>query len=450
MKNRTVQLIQTAKGTDDRLSPKRQSFLPSENGDQLPCVELHADRLFQEIEGFGGAFTEACAHTLQGMSPEKREEIINAYFHPENGLGYSLCRTHINSCDFSLGNYSYDEVEGDTDLAHFTIERDRELLIPLIKAARNIEGASFKVLASPWSPPAWMKTTGEMNHGGKLKPECRDAWARYFCKYIDAYADEGIPIWGVTVQNEPEAVQKWDSCIYTAEEEGDFVKSHLGPRFDEAGLQRVKIIIWDHNKDRIYERATKTLSDPRAAKYIWGIGFHWYSGGDFENLARTHGAFPDKKLIFTEGCQEHGVKLGSWKLGERYGRAIIGDLNNWTVGWIDWNMALNEQGGPNHAGNFCDAPVIADTPTDTIYYQSAFYYLGHFSKYIRPGARRIGCVSASRHLEVVAFRNTDGETAVVVMNRTNDEIPFVLKEGGFSCKTASPARSIQTYIISAS
>ena len=259
----------------------------------------------------------------------------------------------------------------------------------MIKDAMAVEGAKFKLFSSPWSPPAWMKTNGQMNYGGQLKPECRDVWARYYARYIKEYANEGIAVWGLTVQNEPAATQTWDSCIYSAEEEGAFVRDYLGPTLEKEGLADVKIIVWDHNKDLIYERAEPILSDPETAKYVWGVGFHWYSGDEFENLAKVHDAFPTTNLLFTEGCQEGGVRLGAWDLGERYAHDIIGDLNNWTVGWVDWNMVLDERGGPNHVDNLCDAPVIADTTRNDLYYQNSFYYLGHFSKYIRPGAVRV-------------------------------------------------------------
>lgn len=445
--NQVVQIILTARDTHDRLTPKKPAVFSSGSVESFhPTIDIDASATFQEIEGFGGSFTEAAAYALSKMSPDKRTEAINAYFNPKDGLGYTLCRTHINSCDFSLGNYAYNEVEGDTELKHFDISRDKKLLIPLIKDAMAVPGADFKLVSSPWSPPGWMKTNGQMNHGGKLRPEYRDTWALYYAKYIKAYKKEGIDVWAITVQNEPAAVQVWDSCIWSAEEEGQFVRDHLGPTLHREGLEAIKILVWDHNKDIIFERVEPILSDPKAAKYVWGVGFHWYSGDNFENLDKVHRAFPDKKLLFTEGCQEGGVHLGSWKLGERYAHDIIGDLNNWTVGWIDWNMVLNEHGGPNHVENFCDAPIIANSKENKLYYQSSYYYLGHFSKFIRPGAVRIGCVTTHETLETVAFRNVDGRTVVVVMNRTDDAIPFDLKVVDQTTKLTSPAHSIMSLI----
>ncbi len=226
-----VRVFRTTKNTTDRLAEKGSLTFQAQAA-EMPIVFVDSHKCFQTIEGFGGAFTESAAHTFYKMSPEVRAEILRAYFDPVTGNGYSLCRTHINSCDFSLGNYAYTEVPGDVELRHFTIEHDRHELIPMIKEAAAKVGPSFKLLASPWSPPAWMKTNGQMNHGGKLKPEYRQAWANYLVRYIQEYEKEGLPIWGLTVQNEPLATQVWDSCIYTAAEERDFVRDFIGPALE--------------------------------------------------------------------------------------------------------------------------------------------------------------------------------------------------------------------------
>jgi glucosylceramidase len=443
-----VEVIRTAKDTGERLSAAGRLEFGSDPGYETPSVLVDVSRRFQTIEGFGGAFTEAAASTFQKMDSEAQSAILKGYFDIQDGLGYTLCRTHINSCDFALGNYAYAEVDGDTALEHFSIERDRRTLIPFIRAANQVAGKHLKLFASPWSPPAWMKTTGQMNFGGKLKPEYRDAWARYYARYVQAYAEEGIPMWGLSVQNEPEAIQTWDSCIYTAEEERDFVRDHLGPVLEKEGLGHLKLIIWDHNRDRMYERAKVVYDDPEAAKYVWGTGFHWYMGDFFENVQRVHDAFPDKALLFTEGCQEAGPHLNDWTVGERYGRSMINDLNRWTVGWVDWNMVLDEQGGPNHVGNYCSAPVIADTrrcDLSGVTFNPSFYYIGQISRFVRPGAARIICAPTLDELEAAAFRNTDGTIAAVVMNRTDQQIEYALKYEGRAAMTSAPSHSITTY-----
>lgn len=447
MSSTTVRVIQTAKETGDRLTELQPlSFRPDSEEKEMELINIYEDLEYQEIEGFGGALTEASAVTLAKLSPARQQEIIDAYFHPEHGIGYSLCRSHIQSCDFSTGNYAY--VEGvDPELATFNISRDQESILPLIKRASDSVGESFRLFSSPWSPPAFMKTNGEMNNGGKLKPEYREAWANLFVKYIQAYAEAGIDIWAVSVQNEAKAKQIWDSCIYTAEEEKDFVRDYLGPALEAAGLSHVKIMIWDHNKERVYDRAKTAFTDQEAAKYIWGICFHWYSGDHFEALSAVHERFPDKKLFFSEGCQEGGVHLGSWNTGERYGHDIIGNLNNWMSSWTDWNIVLDEQGGPNHVGNFCDAPIIGDTLRDEVIYESSFYYIGHFSKYIRPGAVRVGSSKYTDKFETTAFRNTDGTYALVVLNRTDSELPYTLHFRDQLAEGSIPAHAVQTLLF---
>jgi glucosylceramidase len=444
---RLVRQFCTARDTAHRLSELASLELVSATEPQEAAVFIDTTLRFQEFLGFGGAFTEAASVTLDKMPATQRQEILKAYFSPDEGNAYSLCRTHINSCDFSLGNYAYTEVEGDVGLEHFSIDRDRQSLIPMIRRAMELSGGSLRLFSSPWSPPAWMKTNGQMNHGGKLKPEYRGAWANYYVRYIEEYGREGIPIWGLTVQNEPAASQTWDSCLYTGEEERDFVRDYLGPALRDSGLGHVKLIIWDHNRDHMYERAKTVLDDPRAAQYVWGVGFHWYCGDHFDNVQMTHEAYPDKHLIFTEGCQEGGPHTGSWDTGERYARSIINDLNRWTVAWVDWNMVLDETGGPNHVGNLCSAPILADTQAGAILYQSSYYYIGHFSRFIRPGAGRVGCAKTLDALEATAFLNTDGTVAVVVLNRSEQPIEFLLKIQGFQAKTDIPAHGIKTYLF---
>lgn len=271
----------TCKDTADRLTAQAPLEYGASADYTVPSVMVDSRVQYQTIEGFGGAFTEATATTFYKMPDAIQAEILRAYFDPVSGHGYTLCRTHINSCDFALGNYAYDEVDGDFALEHFSLARDREALIPLIKAAMEVAGP-IKLFASPWSPPAWMKTSGMMNRGGRLRPECRQAWAEYYCRYIAEYARAGIPIWGLTVQNEPEATQSWDSCIYTGEEERDFVRDYLGPTLHTHALWGVKLMIWDHNRDRMYERAKIVYDDAAAARYVWGTAFHWYCGDHFD------------------------------------------------------------------------------------------------------------------------------------------------------------------------
>jgi glucosylceramidase len=440
-----VRAYLTARDTQDRLTAKAKwGEGPTQRGVAVLLVD--PDKCFQEIEGFGGAFTESAAVTLHKATPVHQEEILRAYFDPIDGLGYSFCRTHMNSCDFSLGNYAHADRPGDAGLEHFTIDRDRGDLLPMIQAAQKVAGRPLKLLASPWSPPAWMKTNGEMNHGGSLRPECRQAWADCYLRFIEAYEAEGVPIWGLTVQNEPGAVQTWDSCVYTAEEERDFVRDHLGPALHGAGRADVKLLVWDHNRDLLYHRVKPIYDDPECSRYVWGAGFHWYGGDFFENVRQVHDAWPDKKLVFTEGCAEGGPHAGEWAVGERYGKSIVNDLNRWAVGWLDWNLLLDERGGPNHAGNLCSAPILYDTRSRSIHYQSAYYYIGHFARFVRPGARRVGLGNSREDLEATAFRNLDDSVVIVAMNRTDAPVALGVTIEDDRVLDVLPAHAIVTLV----
>jgi glucosylceramidase len=435
----------TARDSGARMS-EQPALSPQTPAAADAWLTVASSRGFQTLEGFGGAFTEAAATTWQRLSAAQREALLRDCFDPQQGHGYTLCRVHMNSCDFSLGNYAHAEQPGDMALSSFNIDRDRQALLPMIQAAQRVAGRPLKLLASPWSPPAWMKTNGQMNQGGSLKPDCRAAWAQCYVRFIQAYAAEGVPIWAVSVQNEPAATQRWDSCVYTAEEERDFVRDHLGPALHAAGLADVRIVVWDHNRDLMVDRAAVIYGDAEAARYIWGTGFHWYGEDHFDHVQLVHDAWPDKQLLFTEGCQEGGPHHGSWDLGERYARSIINDLNRWTVGWIDWNLLLDETGGPNHVDNLCSAPVLADAAQDRLMHQSSFWYLGHFARFIQPGARRLLCAATRDALEATAFVNPDGSRAVVAMNRTEHALPFTLRLDGDIFSASLPPRSIASFV----
>jgi len=309
--------------------------MPDTEERENELINVIEDVKYQEIVGFGGAFTEAAAHTLHKLPKEKQTEIIDSYFNPVTGNGYSLCRTHINSCDFSLGNYACVEVDGDTELKSFNINREMIDIIPMINAAQGASVEGFGLLLSPWSPPAWMKDTKQMNCGGKLLPQYAQAWADCYTKFVLAFKEQGIDINYISVQNEAKAVQTWDSCVYTAFEEKEFVIKNLAPSLKAAGLGDIKILVWDHNKERVFDRAKETFNDPEANQVVDGIAFHWYSGDHFEVLDAVHKMWPDKLLMFTEGCVEVNSNIGDWTSGEKYAHEIIGDLNHGACGYID-------------------------------------------------------------------------------------------------------------------
>ena len=418
-------------------------------------IIVDPSKTFQTFLGIGAALTDASAETFYKLSKENQDWFMEAYFNVEKGIGYSLARTHIHSCDFSSESYTYVD-EGDSELKSFDIEHDRKFRIPFTKKAIEAAGGKLTMYASPWSPPAFMKTNNNMLQGGSLKPDFYQPWANYYAKFIKAYEAEGIPIWGLTVQNEPMAVQRWESCIYTAEEERDFVKNYLGPTLENEGLGDKKLIVWDHNRDLLFQRANVILNDPEAAKYVWGTGFHWYEDWKdgvpmFDNVKRVQETYPDKNLIFTEGCNERydvtRIENDDPKLAERYGKAMINDFNNGTVAWTDWNILLDETGGPNHVGNLCFAPVHGDTQTGGLTFTESYYYIGHFSKFIRPGAKRIVSVSSSNALLTTGFKNEDGSIVIVVMNQSDKSLACSITLESKTSEISTLPHSIQTIVL---
>jgi len=449
-----ITVFTTAEKTDYRLTRTGTNpFLPSiQPLESEICIFVNPQKTFQTFLGIGGAITDASAEVFAKLPAAKQQELLTAYYDSTKGIGYSFARTTIHSSDFSGGSYTYVK-EGDKELKTFSVEHDKRFRIPLIKQAIKTAGGTLTLLASPWSPPAFMKDNKSMLKGGKLLPDFYKSWATYFTKFINAYEAEGIPVWGVSVQNEPMATQKWESCIYTAEEERDFLKLYLGPTMAQQGFAEKNIIVWDHNRDLINQRVNVIYSDPEAAKYAWGTGFHWYetwAGGTpmFDNVGAVNESYPDKKLLFTEGCVEsfNAERYQYWPNAERYGASMINDFNNGTVGWTDWNILLDENGGPNHVGNFCFSPVHANTITGELIFTPSYYYIGHFSKFIRPNAKRVSTVSSRSLLLSTTFVNVDGSMVTVVMNQSDAPVTYKLVVGSNSAVQTIPARGIQTLI----
>ncbi len=447
------------------------------SGSDTVAIQLLPDTQFQTITGFGGAFTESSAYLLNKISKKNRDSILDAYF-GSKGAKYSLTRTHMNSCDFSLGNYSYAPVKGDKELTHFSIDEDKGDLIPMIKDAMTYSEDGFKIIASPWTAPPWMKDNNEWR-GGKLLPEYYDTWALFFSKYISEYKKEGIDIWGLTVENEPLGNGgQWESMIFTPEEMVDFVKNHLKPKL-EADNQDVKILAYDQNRgDELEDWAKVIYKDEESSKYFDGFAVHWYASTvDWfpKSLNFTHDLAPNKYLIQTEGCVDAQVPRwqdDKWYWSEeatdwgytwapeaqkkfhpkyvpvyRYARDIIGCLNNWVDGWIDWNMVLDKEGGPNSAKNWCIAPVIVDPEKDEVYITPLYYTMAHFSKFIRPGAVRIGFENPDTTLMITAAKNPDGSIAVIVLNMNSVAKNLKLSIGDRSVEMQISAQAIQTIMI---
>ncbi|MCB0597021.1 MAG: glycoside hydrolase family 30 protein [Lewinellaceae bacterium] len=444
----------TADSTDLRLAQTASKpFGPAKQPLETEvAIFVNPNKTFQSLLGIGGAITDASAEVFATLPENKQAEFLKAYYDREEGIGYSLARTTIHSCDFSKASYTYVSDE-DKELKTFRIDHDQQFRIPLIKKAIGAAGGKLLLYASPWSPPPFMKDNNNMLRGGKLLPEFADSWALYYAKFIKAYESIGIPIWGLTIQNEPMAVQRWESCIYTAEEERDFLKNHLGPTLEKEGLGDKKIIVWDHNRDLINHRANTIFGDPEASKYAWGIGFHWYetwTGGDpmFINEDNIKEAFPSKSLVFTEGCNESfdSAKYEYWPNAERYGRSMINDFNQGTVAWTDWNILLDETGGPNHVNNLCFAPIHADTRDGSLIYTPSYYYIGHFSKFVRPNAKRVSTACSRSALLSASFLNEDGKMATVVMNHTDTSVTYKLYVGSNAVEETILPHAMQTLV----
>ena len=453
-KDKIVTVYTTADSTKLRLTQTdKLVFVASKQPLETEIsVFVEPTKTFQTLLGIGGAITDASAEVFAKLSKEKQQEFLNAYYDKEKGIGYSLLRTTIHSSDFSSGSYMYIK-EGDASLSTFTIDHDRQYRLPLLKEAIKTAGGKITLYVSPWSPPAFMKSNGSMLKGGTLLPQYYQAWANYYAKFIKAYEKEGISIWGLTIQNEPMATQTWESCVYTAEAERDFLKNYLGPTIKREGLGDKKIIVWDHNRDLMNQRANTIFSDAEASKYAWGMGFHWYetwAGGMpmFDNVRKVHEAYPTKNLLFTEGCVERfdAKKYQFWANGERYGTSMINDFNNGTVGWTDWNVLLDQNGGPNHVGNFCFAPIHMDTNTGELIYTPSYYYIGHFSKFIRPNAKRVSSAVSRSSLLSTSFLNTDGKMVTVVMNQSSKSVTYNLMIASEKTVVTIPAHGIQTLV----
>jgi len=445
----------TEKNTGKQLqlseSPAFETSLQPEEFDAW--IFIDPTHQFESFLGFGGAITDASAETYAKLPKERQNEFLNACFDIKKGLGYVVVRTHMNSCDFSSHSYDYVKAN-DSSLTSFSIAEDEKYRLPLIQQAKNKIGKDFLLYVSPWSPPAWMKTNGSMLQGGGLKPECYQIWADYFIKYIQNYEAKGIPVWGMTVQNESLATQRWESCVYSAEQCRDFVKKNLGPALWKNNMKDKKVIVWDHNRDMAYQYASVILNDSEAAKYVWGTAFHWYEkyvskDQRYSNIALLNKAFPDKRLIFTEGCAESFDinKMKDAAMGERYATNILNDLNSGISAWTDWNMLLDEKGGPNHVNNFCFAPIHANTKTGELIYTSSYTYIGHFSKFIRPGARRIVASSNRADLQATSFINSNGRIVVVVLNNSENAYPYKIWIEGKQTHAESNPHSISTWIF---
>lgn len=426
------------------LQKNSTTFVPDTENQENELINLYPRFEDQTWEGFGGAVTESAGYVYSQMPEEQKREFLQYYF-GENGLNYTLIRLSIDSCDFGLGEY---EAAADCDLSRFSMERAGKYTLPLLEDIRRAAAGPIKLMLTPWSPPASFKTNGDRRHGGKLRPECREKWAEYICRYIEEYQSRGFLVERISLQNEPMAVQEWDSCIWTAEEERDFLINYMKPALLRHGMEDVQVFIWDHNKERILDRSMVTM-DEEGSKCADGVAFHWYSGDHFRELEVFHRLFPDKLMLLSESCLEY-YKMDVSNPAEnveRVAHEMIGDLNGGMHAFYDWNMLLDHIGGPNYVENYCHAPLMYHPEKKTLQKESLYDCFWHFAQFILPGSRQILSTSYTDCLKTTAFKRPDGKIAVIVLNKGARELPVIIRIQGQTAPLEAPAHSLTTVLI---
>lgn len=409
-------------------------------------INLYPEVQYQQFEGFGGALTDAAGYVYAQMEQEDKDKVTDTYF-GKDGIGYNRVRIPVDSCDFSLEQFQAVSDEEDGELKSFSLEREKKYIYPLWEDVKKA-GVEVEVMVTPWSPPYFMKTNGMRIQGGELKEECREAYAEYLCRYIEELVKAGISVKRMSIQNEPKAVQTWDSCVMSAGQEKEFLRDFLYPAMEKHDLTDVEIFIWDHNKERVFERACEIIDDT-TAHMVKGIAFHWYSGDHFEALQMVRERFPALKLILSEACIEYSKFQADGELVnvKKYAHEIIGNLNAGMNAFYDWNILLDEQGGPNHVGNFCDAPFMYHIEEKKLEERMTLSAIEHFSRYIKPGAVRIGCSRYTDKLEATAFKNPDESIVIVLLNQNEMDMPVTLRIGDECVSFAAEALSVSTGVI---
>ncbi len=538
-------LMQSCNNENALLKTER-ILLTSESGDKIAekenvrfikgiadgnVIVVEPEQIKQTIDGIGSSFTESSAFVLAHLGPERRAEVMKALF-SEEGANFSLTRTHIGACDFSVeGKYSYADMKGDTALESFSLDPDlagfsvskypgivdeHYDLLPMIKEALHIKNRQndslLRIVASAWTAPSWMKDiedwyipgSPENNYqgtGGSLKKEYEETYARYLIRYLDACREQGIGIWGITPVNEPHGNNgSWESMHFTPETQNEFIKKYLGPALKESDHSQVKLLIYDQNRDGLEHWTDVILGDPETAEYVYGTAVHWYESTFkvYEDVfERVNAKFPDHAILHTEGCiddlgkpapagitdpekftEENWFKNDSfwWNPNatdwgytapwqgviqedhpiytpvHRYARNIIVSIDHWLRGWIDWNAVLDHNGGPNHVGNFCGAPVMINTETKEVYYTPVYYILAQFSKTIRPGDRAVATNKNAEGLDPDAIHacatiNEANLLTVQLLNTTKEEIRFSLQVKDQYAEMVSEANSLKTIQI---
>ena len=421
--------------------------MQEDSGIENHVVNIYPENEKQIFDGFGGAVTESAAYVYSLMDKSQKEAFLTACFSPDR-MNYGILRVPVDSCDFSLEQYEAMSDPSDSNLNSFSMARTEKYILPMLEDIRSFMGRSPLLMLSPWSPPAFMKTNHQRIHGGRLRPEYRKLWAEYLCRYIQEFRRRGFTVTRMSLQNEPKAVQTWDSCIFTAEEEKKFLRDFMYPAMRKHGLTDVKIYIWDHNKERVYEWM-RDIIDEETRGMIAGAAFHWYSGDHFDALDLCRQKWPDKELILSESC----IEFSKFDADDddmnaiRLSHEIIGDLNHGICAFYDWNILLDERGGPNYVGNYCLAPFLFHRRNRTLLPQMIGKHIEHFSGKIVHGSRILETTKFSEEVDVTACRRPDGRIAVILLNKTGNRMPVTLRAEGREAKLTLFPFSITSGLI---
>lgn len=410
-------------------------------------INLYPELAYETFEGFGGAVTEAAGYIYSLMNEEQKKQVVDTYF-SEDEMNYKLVRIHMDSCDFCLDTYEAMSDPHDTEFKSFTFERTEKYIMPMLEDIKKAAGDELKLMLTPWSPPAFMKTNGDRKRGGKLKPEYRRMWAEYICRYIKEFKDRGYKVQRISLQNEPKAVQTWDSCLFSAEEEKVFLKDFMYPAMQSHGYEDIEIFIWDHNKERIYERVRDVVDDS-TRHMVTGAAFHWYSGDHFEAMELVRQRYPEVKMIMSESCLEYRLfdEKNIESVTNKLCHEIIGDLNHGMCAFYDWNLLLDEKGGPNHVGNYCHAPFLYDTRTGELLPQKTQRQYYHFTHNITPGSVRIGTTKYTEQIDVTAYRTPEDKIVVVLLNKEDELLPVNFRLQGKAAEVLLPGKTLASCVI---
>lgn len=414
---------------------------------ETQVINLYPELTYEVFEGFGGAVTEAAGYVYSLMNDDQKRRLVETYFSKDN-MNYRLVRIHMDSCDFCLDTYEAVSDPQDFELKTFSFERTEKYILPMLEDIKKVAGDELMLMLTPWSPPAFMKTNSDRKKGGRLKAEYRRMWAEYICRYIREFKDRGYHVQRISLQNEPNAVQTWDSCLFNAEEEKIFLRDYMYPVMQEHGYEDIEIFLWDHNKERIYERVRDVIDDG-TAHMTAGAAFHWYSGDHFEamDLVRRH--YPDMKLILSESCLEYRLfdEKNIENITNKLCHEIIGDLNHGMCAFYDWNLLLDEKGGPNYVENYCHAPFLYNTKTKELMPQKTQRQYYQFSHNITPGSVRIAATKYTDQIDVAAYRTPENKIVVILLNKSDELLPVNFRIQGKAAEVILLGKALASCII---